>query len=128
MGLITVFDDRETSEDGGRGPAVRRGDCGDIHFYRTHDTKTHTPRARTGLSVALSALSRATRSCADLRSISVRSRARPTGSHGTMQHDCCAVAVSDALPNPMVTRTMLKGTACLSHALTETLAALSTCH
>ena len=88
---------------------------GGFHFYHDQDRKTHTPRARTGLSVALAALSRATRSwptCAP----SVRSRARPTGSHGTMQHGCRAVAVSDALP--MVTRTMLVCTTCLSHALT----------
>ena len=89
--------------------------CGEFQIFHDQDTKTHTPRARAGLSVALSALSRATRSwptCAP----SVRSRARPTGSHGTMQHGCRAVAVSDALP--MVTRTMLVCTTCVSHTLT----------
>ena len=63
---------------------------------------------------------------ADLRSIGPVACAPDRLARGTMQHGCRAVAVSDALP--MVTRTMLLGPACLSHALTETSAALSTCH
>ena len=69
---------------------------GGFQIFYDQDTKTHTPRACAGLSVALLALSRAIRSwptCAP----SVRSRARPTGSHGTMQHGCLVPSPSPTL-------------------------------
>ena len=73
-----------------------RRPSGDFHFYRTHETKIHTPHAPRALPVATSALSRAHPSC-PTRPSSGSSPVRPTGSLDTTEHGCRAIGVTEAL-------------------------------